>query len=311
VTDLAERVAHEIETATGHRGVRVELDRLSAGASRETFRVRAGQAGEFVLQRERGGAGLGVLPVSDQVRVLAATKAPVPQVIAWDGSGDRLGAPFVLTELIEGETVPRRILRAPELAAARDRFATQCGEILAEIHSTPLSGLDDADQLDRVIGWLDAIGRPHPAFEIAIAWLRENRPAPRDQVLVHGDFRNGNLIIGPDGIRAVLDWEMCHVGDPAEDLAWVCVKAWRFRGPGVVGGMGEVAGLLAAYTAASGREIEPARLFWWQVLGTLKWGAVCVAQAEFHLSGDHRSVELAAIGRRVCETEYDLLGMLP
>lgn len=311
MTDLAERVAREIEAATGQRDVRVELDRLSAGASRETFRVRAGQAGDYVLQRDRGGAGLGVLPVSDQVRVLAATKAPVPRVIAWDGTGERLGAPFVLTGLIEGETVPRRILRAPELAAARAGFAARCGQILAAVHATPVSDVDDTDQLERVVGWIDMIGRPHPAFEIAVAWLRANRPDNAERVLVHGDFRNGNLIIGPDGIRAVLDWEMCHVGDPAEDLAWLCLKAWRFRGPGVVGGMGAVADLLAAYNAESGRKVTPECLFWWQVLGTLKWGAICEAQAEFHLSGDHRSVELAAIGRRVCETEYDLLRMLP
>jgi aminoglycoside phosphotransferase (APT) family kinase protein len=311
VTDLAEGVAREIEAATGRRGVRVALERLSAGASRETFRVRAGDAGEYVLQRDRGGAGLGALPVGDQVRVLAVTKAPVPQVVSWDHTGERLGAPFMLTELIEGETLPRRILRAPELAAARAGFAAQCGEILAAVHATPLSTLDNTDQLDLVVGWLDMIGRPHPAFEIAIAWLRANRPGGGERVLVHGDFRNGNLIVGPDGVRAVLDWEMCHLGDPAEDLAWLCLKAWRFRGPGEVGGMGDVADLLAAYNAASGRTITPECLFWWQVLGTLKWGAICVAQAEFHLSGGHRSVELAAIGRRVCETEYDLLRMLP
>lgn len=317
VPDLADRVAR----AVGRTGVRVELVPLSAGASRETYRVRAraddGWAREFVLQKDRGGAVLGAVGVAEQAALLAAVAeagVPVPAVHAWDDTGDLLGAPFLLTGHVAGETVPRRILRAPELAAARAGFAAECGQILGRLHATAVAGLpwlDPADQLARAIGWLDEFGEPHPAFEIALAWLRENRPAPVEKVLVHGDFRFGNLIIGQDGIRAVLDWEMAHLGDPAEDLAWLCVKAWRFRGPGVVGGMGDVADLRGAYAAATGREIEPARLFWWQVLGTLKWGAICQRQAWTHLSGDHRSVELAAIGRRVCENEYELLRMLP
>lgn len=318
--DLANRVATEVAAAFGVAGVRAGLVPLSAGASRQTYRVHASAEGwsrDFVLQLDRGSIALGAVGVGEQAALLAEVAksgVPVPAVHAWDGGGTRLGAPFLLTGHVEGETVPRRVLRAPELADARAGFAAECGRILGRLHATPVGGLpwlDPADQLDRAVGWLDDIGEPHPAFEIAIAWLRANRPAPVEPVLVHGDFRFGNLIIGADGIRAVLDWEMAHLGDPAEDLAWLCVKAWRFRGPGVVGGMGDVEDLLAAYAAETGRKVEPARLFWWQVLGTLKWGAVCQRQAWRHLSGDQRSVELAAIGRRVCENEYDLLRMLP
>lgn len=318
--DLADRVARAVADAFGLDAVRAELAPVSAGASRRTYRVHAradGWSRDFVLQADRGGAVLGMVGVAEQVALLCAVAAagvPVPTVYAWDATGDRLGAPFVLTGHVAGETVPRRVLRAPELAAARAGFAAQCGHILGRLHATRVAGLpwlDPADQLERAVGWLDGVGAPHPAFEIAIAWLRANRPAPVENVLTHGDFRFGNLIIGADGVRAVLDWEMAHLSDPAEDLAWLCVKAWRFRGPGVVGGMGDVADLLGAYAAETGREIEPARLFWWQVLGTLKWGAICQLQAWTHLSGDHQSVELAAIGRRVCENEYELLRMLP
>jgi hypothetical protein len=127
---------------------------------------------------------------------------------------------------------------------------------------------------------------------------------------VHGDFRNGNLIVGPDGVRAVLDWELAHLGDPLEDLGWLCVKAWRFGSPLPVGGFGPVEDLVAGYERAGGRRVDLSALRWWEVLGTLRWGVICIVQTVTHLSGAVRSVELAAIGRRVCEVEWDLLELL-
>jgi hypothetical protein len=124
--------------------------------------------------------------------------------------------------------------------------------------------------------------------------------------VVHGDFRLGNVLVGDRGLAAVLDWELAHVGDPAEDLGWLCVRAWRFGGAAPVAGLGEREDLLAGYAAAGGRPIDPGVLRWWEVLGTLRWGAICMLQAQVHLSGGSRSVELAAIGRRTCEAEYDL-----
>jgi aminoglycoside phosphotransferase (APT) family kinase protein len=109
----------------------------------------------------------------------------------------------------------------------------------------------------------------------------------------------------------VLDWELAHLGDPAEDLGWLCVKSWRF---GVVdklvGGFGDVPQLLDAYEHASGRRIDEDTLRWWIALGTLKWGVICIAQAFTHLTGGLRSVELATLGRRVAEMEWDLLDIL-
>jgi hypothetical protein len=128
--------------------------------------------------------------------------------------------------------------------------------------------------------------------------------------VVHGDFRLGNLIVGPEGLRAVLDWELTHAGNPAEDLGWLCVKAWRFGVEPPVAGMGSREELLAAYRAAGGAGISLAELRWWEILGTLRWGVICLTQAFAHLSGAQRSVELAAIGRRVCEQEWDLLLLL-
>jgi hypothetical protein len=147
-------------------------------------------------------------------------------------------------------------------------------------------------------------------FELALDWLTVNPPPAREPVLLHGDFRLGNLIVGPEGLRAVLDWELTHLGNPAEDLGWLCVKAWRFGAARPVAGVGSREELLAEYRAAGGADIGPDELRWWEVLGTLRWGVICLSQAWTHLSGEHRSVELAAIGRRVCEQEWDLLLLL-
>jgi len=133
---------------------------------------------------------------------------------------------------------------------------------------------------------------------LAFRWLGDNRPSRSAQGVVHGDFRNGNLIVGPDGIRAVLDWELSHLGDPLEDLGWLCVKAWRFGSPLPVGGFGSVDQLVGAYEGASGTTVDRTALHWWEVLGTLRWGVICIVQTVTHLSGTLRSVELAAIGRR-------------
>ena len=108
----------------------------------------------------------------------------------------------------------------------------------------------------------------------------------------------------------MLDWELTHAGNPAEDLGWLCVKAWRFGGGPPVAGLGSREELLAAYRAAGGADITLEELRWWEILGTLRWGVICLTQAWAHLSGAHRSVELAAIGRRVCEQEWDLLLLL-
>jgi hypothetical protein len=125
--------------------------------------------------------------------------------------------------------------------------------------------------------------------------------------VVHGDFRTGNLIVDETGLRAVLDWENVHLGDPREDLGWLCVKCWRFGSPLPAGGFGPVDQLLDGYAAVAGERPDPAAVHWWEVYGSTRWAVGCRTMAERHLSGETRSVELAAIGRRVCEQEHDVL----
>jgi aminoglycoside phosphotransferase (APT) family kinase protein len=301
-----------------------ELRRLSGGASRETWALDAG-GHPLILQRARPG-GVPGSAMAAEARLLRAARAagvPVPAVVltdveaGGDGAGaGALGESWMVVERIHGETIPRRILRDDEFASARPLLAAQCGRALAAIHAIDpelVPGLDPADQFDRFRELLDAMGEPHPAFELGFRWLDRNQPASRVDTVVHGDFRNGNLVVGPDGLRGVLDWELAHLGDPLEDLGWLCVRAWRFGASPRVGGFGDVDDLVSAYEAAggSGGSVEREALAWWEAMGTLKWGVMCMLQASTHLSGTVRSVELAAIGRRVCEVEHDLLLLLP
>ena len=148
---------------------------------------------------------------------------------------------------------------------------------------------------------------PRPVFEVAFRWLGAHRPPPPERaVLVHGDFRNGNLMIGPDGLRAVLDWELAYIGDGMADLGWLCVNAWRFGKVELpVGGFGTVEELEAGY----GVPIDRDALRWWEVFGTLRWGCMCAGMAAAFRTADP-SVERAMIARRTSENEIDLLRLL-
>lgn len=284
------------------------LVRLSGGASRETYRFEAdGRA--LILQRQRGGYARDMAIEVAALRAADAGGVPVPHVIAASTDASALGASFTILTAVEGETIARKILRDERFSAAREVLAGQLGAAAARLHSLDPTGpvaFPADDPLQALRTTLDFTGEPHPAFELVFRWLQQHQPAPRPQVLVHGDFRVGNLIVGEDGLRAVIDWELAHLGDPMEDLGYLCVKAWRFGATLPVGGVGTYDQLFAAYEAAGGGVVDPAEVHWWEVLGTLKWGIICITQALAHTSGASRSHELAAIGRRVCENEHDL-----
>jgi aminoglycoside phosphotransferase (APT) family kinase protein len=306
-----EELAAELQSRLGVE--RVDgLRRLSGGASRETWSFDAvhadGTTAELILRRDPPGAPKGAMTLERAV-LDAAAKAgvPVPEVVDGDASS-------IVMQRLEGETIPRRILRDEAYAAVRPELAAQCGRVLAALHRIPVDdvpGLEQADQVAQFRELLDTFGEPHPTFELAFRWLDANRPASDRVTVVHGDFRNGNLIVGPDGVRAVLDWELVHAGDPMEDLGWLCVKSWRFGEALPVGGFGTYDQLVDAYEEAGGGRVDRDALRWWETLGTLKWGIMCILQTVTHTSGAVRSVELAAIGRRVCEVEWDLWRLLP
>jgi len=314
-TDISERVAAVLEPALGGGAVTVEdLHRLSGGASRETWALRA-RGRDLILRRDppgRPGAPGGMRTEADSMRASARAGLLVPEVLA-DDDGTVLGTAGLLMARVPGETLARRILRDDEFAKAREVLVGQLGAFLAGLHAidpAEVPGAHEVDALAQYWAAYQAIPDTSPTFEKAYAWLAANRPERSATTIVHGDLRMGNVIVGADGLRAVIDWELVHVGDPLEDLGWLCVKAWRFGVDLPVGGFGEREDLFAAYQQASGRHVDPDVVRWWEVLGTLKWGVMCIAQAFTHLSGTVRSVELATIGRRVCENEWDLLDLI-
>jgi aminoglycoside phosphotransferase (APT) family kinase protein len=312
---LGDFLAAQLERDTVEvRGLR----RLSGGASRETWELELhdtadGRTEPLILQRVRAGTLGGTFSMEAESQLLAAAAergVPVAQVMAASDDPGVVGSPFFVMTRVAGETIARRILRDDEFSTARAALVAQCARALAAIHRIPTDAaphLRAADPVRQLRDLLDVLGQPHPAFELGLRWLDEHRPPAVEPAVVHGDFRMGNLMIGPDGLRAVLDWELAHLGDPIEDLGWLCVRAWRFGSDLPVAGVGDYDELVDAYAEAAGVAVDPAVVRWWEVLGTLRWGVICVLQASSHLSGASRSVELAAIGRRVCENEYDLL----
>ncbi len=298
--------------------------RLTGGASQQTWRfVAKGAEGErpLILRLEgmRKRAEDGETGIETEARLLRFVRplgVPVPRIYHVLEPDEGLGRGYIM-ECVEGETLPKKIFQREDFADARERLAGQCGEILARIHQAPSAGLQflrsssAQEELEREEAEYRRRGMRRPVFELAFRWLRQRVPqrsAP--PALVHGDFRNGNLMVDAQGLRAVLDWELAHLGDPMEDLGWLCVNSWRFgRSHLPVGGFGTREALYAGYES-QGLSVDREAAAYWEVFGTLRWGLICQRMAEAFLTGADPTVERAAIGRRSSETEIDLLMLI-
>jgi aminoglycoside phosphotransferase (APT) family kinase protein len=284
---------------------------LAGGASKEAWAVDAGDERLLVRRAAVGVIHKHTLSLQHEFAVLeaayeAGVKAPRPVRYIPDLDGREA---FVM-ERLEGETIGRRIVRLeplpPELPA-------QMAEELAKIHAIPpdrLPFLEEA-RLERMIEELDEVGERRPAIELGLWWLREHRPPARDPVVVHGDYRIGNLVVGPDGLRGVLDWEFAHIDDPVRDLAFALVRAWRFGVPrNRLGGVGDAEPYLERYNELTGFGVRPEELDYWELAGNVGWAIGCLTQMQRHLSGQDRSVELATLGRLGAEVEYEICTLL-
>ncbi|MDE2465536.1 MAG: phosphotransferase family protein [Alphaproteobacteria bacterium] len=296
--------------------------RLSGGASQETWAIDAeiGETTEhLILRRAPGGhSSPTAVPLATEAVVIETVReagARVPRVRYVLKDEDGAGQGYVMDRLA-GETIARKILREAEFAAVRPHLARDCGRELARIHqvetkalSSVLTTVDGPAQLARYRDIYDSYDHPDPVFEMALKWLEPRLMPPAEVRLVHGDFRHGNLLISPQGLEAVLDWELAHLGDPLEDLGWICTRSWRF---GVnekpVGGFGALEDLLEAYAETGGRAFTVDEVKPWIVYGSLKWGIMCMTMYQgFRKDG---SVERAAIGRRSSEAQWDLVRLI-
>jgi aminoglycoside phosphotransferase (APT) family kinase protein len=283
---------------------------LPGGASKEAWAVDAD--GEPLLVRRAGGGVIHRHTLSlrhefEVLRVAHAAGVNVPRPVAY--VEDLEGREAFVMERLEGETIGRRIVRM----AVPDRLPEQMAEELAKIHALPpqrLPFLENAS-VDRLVEELDEIGEPHPAIELGLWWLRVNRPPRRTALVVHGDFRIGNLVVGENGLAGVLDWEFAHLDDPARDLSFALVRAWRFGVPERrLGGIGDVEPYLERYNELTGFGVRLEELDYWELAGNVAWAIGCLTQARRHLTGQERSVELAVLGRLGAEVEHEICYLL-
>jgi aminoglycoside phosphotransferase (APT) family kinase protein len=339
------RIETWIGTQSGRRARVENLRRLAGGSSRQVWSLDVELEG--ASGTERSALVLRIDPTASSVVARGLTadgggfrlefrlleealrrEVPVPRVYWPCAELEPLGGPFYFMDRVEGETIGTRVLREASLAHAREQLPAQLGTALARIHrmdpdapgleriARPAAGKSSAfEQLAQVRRGIDGAPSPTPVCEWAYRWLERNVPggsgAEAARTLVHGDYRMGNVVVGTEGLRAVLDWELAHVGDPHEDLAWMCTKTWRFGNPGApVGGVGPREPFYRAYERESGRSLDTDALRWWETLCSAKVCVVWIVQMNAYLSGVIPSVEQAAIGRRMAETEFDLLELL-
>jgi aminoglycoside phosphotransferase (APT) family kinase protein len=326
IEEIKGRLERELPDIFG-RGVEVSsLALLAGGASKEAWAVdveRGGEPLELLVRRATGGAiYLDMLSIEEEFRLLqAAFDAQVKVPRPYGYIADLAGRDAFVMERVKGETIGRRIVRAPELARARGLLGVQMAEQVARIHSIPLDRVDFVPGprtapatpaiLDGLLEQLDTLPDPHPAIELGLRWLREHLPAGHGVVVAHADFRLGNLMIDADGIVAVLDWETAHRSDPAEDLGWPLVRSWRFGSDDRrLAGIGDVEPFLARYNELTRRAVTLEDLFYWELAGNVRWAIGSARQGMRHVSGEERSVELAILGRLAAEVEYEILHLL-
>lgn len=331
--DMAQRLlaalAVDGQHGTSRRARLADLRRLSGGANMETWSfdlATAGATEPLILRRVPGAAqpesaepAGRELSLHDEAALIVLARehhVPVPSVRLVLDARHGLGEGYIMSRE-RGEALPFRLLADDRYAQARQRLAFQCGQTLGRIHQIPLAALPQqlpdhsgAQLFERAQALLDEHGNPSPVLQLALNWLRENARPNARRALVHGDFRNGNLLVDESGLVAVLDWELAHLGDPLQDLGYICANVWRFGSPLPVGGFGEYADLFAGYASVTGESPVAQDIHYWQVHAALSWGMVCLLMLRMYRSGQDPSLERAAIGRRLSEAEIDLLLLL-
>ena len=305
----------------------VGLSRLSGGANMETWSMDAvldKTSHPIILRRMPGGkddlnqvGNIDLATEAELITIASDHGVVVPKIVHLLCPSDALGIGFLMSREL-GLALPKRILKDPDLNKTREVLAFECGKVLAKIHSIPLEkipgsvkSMSEIDINETMQAKLDKYNNASPVHQLTLNWLRDNLPAPRGSALVHGDFRNGNMLVDRNGIVAILDWELAHIGNPVEDLGYICGNVWRFGNTEQpVGGFGQYNDLLDGYRSIAGWAPTVEEVRHWEIYCAMNWAMACLTMLDLYRSRADTSIERAAVGRRLSESEIDLLLLL-
>jgi aminoglycoside phosphotransferase (APT) family kinase protein len=309
--------------------------RIPGGASRETWSFDASWSEDgrslnegFIIRRDPDAS---VLETDRDLEFRVMDVAhrhgvPVPKMRWLEQGTEWLERPFFVMERIDGcEASPSKVLMDPSFLAGRARMTDGFVEALAKIHAIDV-GPDlaflgpppavDACGMAEIARWEEIVARdslePQPVLNAAFRWLRLNQPPPAERiVLVHADYRTGNFLSTPEGeIKGILDWEMAHLGDPVEDVAWACIRPWRWLGYELVGGLMEREDFLERYTRATGIATSEEALRFWEVLGNVKLAAIFITGGRSFCDGRTRAPMMALLGRSIGRLELEIMDLM-
>ncbi|MBI2060957.1 MAG: phosphotransferase family protein [Nitrospirae bacterium] len=341
--DLQERISRFItESSPPGQAPRVEgLRRLgtgSAGASRENWvfdlvpaNGAIGERRACILRRDPPKSLLEAGVTTDRTVEFALLKTlerfPVraPRVYWLDADGSRLERPSIIMHRMEGHASPTSTLPSYEPAELKTKLADQFIQLLCNIHAVdwrncglgtvfkvPENGRAAAQQ--QVDLWtkvyLKDRTEPLPPVDLALRWLNEHLPKKGEVTIVHGDYRSGNYLYDDAGtLHAVLDWELTHLGDPVEDVAWACLKFWANR-DGWASGLLPVDEFCREYARRSGREVDPGKFRFYRVLANVKTTAIFLSGVRVFCEGTRPSAQLGILGFLIPRIVEDTLSLI-
>jgi aminoglycoside phosphotransferase (APT) family kinase protein len=303
-----------------------DIEQIPGGASRETYRLALEVAGErrgVILRRDPPSSLIDTERALEYQTYEAAFRAgiPVPEPLLLEENPEVLERPFSLMAEVTGCETAIANLTMPPFDAVRESIAHRKWSLLGDLASRDIADLGvtefmeiPADPARRELDyWAEVIRTDaltaQPVAAATIRWLERHIPEPSGELcLVHGDYRSGNFLFNADGeIPALLDWEMAHIGDPLEDLAWSLDPLWAWPDKTLAGGLLPREAALTIWEESSGRTVDRDRFRWWQVFASLKGLAIWISSTEDFANGATKEPILAVAGWLMSDRQNRIL----